>query len=110
MDIAKGGATTGPDDLGAPGAFAAAGATWWLESIAPWGTPARVSSLGYEAVRRGPSSGRRSRKSYFGTRGLTSGATTSLPSRTGTALTIPKGRAYDIATRLTDRRIWGGAG
>jgi alkanesulfonate monooxygenase SsuD/methylene tetrahydromethanopterin reductase-like flavin-dependent oxidoreductase (luciferase family) len=37
MDIAKGGMTIGPDDIAGPSAFAAAGATWWLESIIPWG-------------------------------------------------------------------------
>ncbi len=51
MDIAKGGMTTGPDDVGEPHAFAAAGATWWLESIIPWGN-SRDGALA--RIRKGP--------------------------------------------------------
>lgn len=35
--VLKGGMTTGPEDREQPDAYRAAGATWWLESIVPWG-------------------------------------------------------------------------
>lgn len=38
FDVLKGGMTTGPTDRDAPEAYRAAGATWWLESLIPWGT------------------------------------------------------------------------
>jgi alkanesulfonate monooxygenase SsuD/methylene tetrahydromethanopterin reductase-like flavin-dependent oxidoreductase (luciferase family) len=51
MDIAKGGMTSGSDDIGEPSSFAAAGATWWLESIIPWGN-SREGALA--RIRSGP--------------------------------------------------------
>lgn len=54
MEIAKGGMTAGADDTEEPSAFEAAGATWWLESIVPWGNT-REGVLA--RIRQGPPAG-----------------------------------------------------
>ena len=50
FDVLKGGMTADADDREQPDAYSAAGVTWWLESLVPWG-----NSL--EAVRQRIESG-----------------------------------------------------